>query len=90
MGEPYLSLETISAREQTNFPDDTDFADPPGSYHLLNLGAGAGFQVGKNTLDIHLKAENVLNTRYREYMNRFRYFADEPGFNFSIRLNYNF
>jgi iron complex outermembrane receptor protein len=32
----------------------------------------------------------MLNTRYRNYMNRWRYFADEAGINFSIKLKIPF
>ena len=35
---------------------------------------------------IYDTAGNLLNTSYRNYMNRFRYYADEMGRNISIRL----
>jgi iron complex outermembrane receptor protein len=31
---------------------------------------------------------NVLNTRYRDYMNRFRYFNDEVGRNLVVQLKW--
>ena len=33
---------------------------------------------------------NILNTRYRDYLNRFRYFSDEQGRSIAIRINVPF
>jgi len=33
---------------------------------------------------------NLLNTPYRENLNRLRYFADEIGRNFIIQLKFNY
>ncbi len=33
---------------------------------------------------------NLLNTPYRENLNRLRYFADEIGRNFTIQLKFNY
>ena len=53
---------------------------PEGGIVALLGGNGAG----KTTT---LRAiSNLLNTRYRDYMNFFRFYADEPGINISLRL----
>jgi iron complex outermembrane receptor protein len=67
-------------------PASFDFAAPPDGYFLL--GADAGFRFGKNSFSLTL--ENALNTAYRDYMNRFRYFADEMGVNLLIRFQHQF
>ena len=41
-------------------------------------------------LDVSLIVKNLLNEKYRNYLNEMRYFADEPGRNFIINLSYNF
>jgi iron complex outermembrane receptor protein len=33
---------------------------------------------------------NLLNTSYRDYMDRFRYFTDAIGRSISLRLKYRF
>ncbi|OJJ15027.1 hypothetical protein BKI52_39870 [marine bacterium AO1-C] len=63
-----------------------DFRDAPEGYFLLDIAwsfkikqFGASFSI-----------QNVLNTRYRNYLNDMRYFADEPGRNFLFTINYMF
>jgi iron complex outermembrane receptor protein len=34
--------------------------------------------------------ENILNTAYKDYMDRFRYYAHLQGRNVTLKLNYNF
>lgn len=67
-------------------PDAFDFAAPPDGYFLL--GASAGMRFGNSSLS--LAVENALNTAYRDYMNRFRYFADEQGINVLMRFRHQF
>jgi iron complex outermembrane receptor protein len=35
-----------------------------------------------------LGINNLFNTRYRDYMNRFRYFTDEVGRNIVLQLKW--
>lgn len=61
-----------------------DFKDAPDGYFLLDLSwnfqwkdVQAGFII-----------KNITNTAYRDYLNEMRLFADEPGRNFLLTLNY--
>ena len=76
--------------EQKNLLVEQDFLPPPDAYFLLGLNAETNWQFGHNPLRISLTVENLLNTKYRDYLNRLRYFADEPGINFVLGLNYEF
>lgn len=67
-----------------------DFAAPPPGYFLVGAEAGLNLTFGKQPLSVILTGSNLLNTAYRDYLNRFRYFADEPGRNVSIKLKTNF
>jgi iron complex outermembrane receptor protein len=40
--------------------------------------------------DLSLRVSNALNTAYRDYLNRFRYYADDQGRNISFKVAYNF
>jgi iron complex outermembrane receptor protein len=53
---------------------------------LLQAEAGTQVRVGRQRLDIGLSGTNLLNTSYRDYLNRFRYFADERGRNLVLRV----
>gem|GEM_PF-2337354 len=75
---------------QRQVPDIPDFALPPGGFALLSASAFWLLTVQGVPLEVGLSGENLLNTRYREYFNRFRYFADEPGHNVMLRLKWSF
>jgi len=76
--------------KQTRYVIGQDFLPPPGSYFLLSLNAGTGFKLGETHLDINLRVENILNTKYRDYLNRLRYFADDVGINGILSFNFSF
>lgn len=81
---PFESV--FNQSESTVLPSSFDFAPAPDDYFLLSAEAGLSLK----RLNINLRIDNILNTAYRNYMNRFRYYADEPGINFTLRLNYTF
>ncbi len=87
---PYLGIShTIVLRKQ-HLPDSTDYAPAPAGYTLLNGQAGVSLPLGKQMLDISVACTNILNERYRDYLDRLRYYADAVGRNFSIRLKMTF
>lgn len=63
-----------------------DFKEAPDAYALLNVSAGFSISREKVRYDFRLSAENALNNSYREYTNRFRYYADEIGRNMVLSL----
>lgn len=84
---------------RTLYPEDVatdtsdknfDFMPAPDGYTLLHLEAGTALPLAEHSLAISFAAENIMNKSYRNYMNRLRYFADDTGFNFSVRLAYRF
>lgn len=72
--------------EQRNITADQNFVAPPEGYYLLGFRASAEKQFKSIRLECHLGVENVLNARYRDYLNRQRYFSDELGRNFTVGL----
>ncbi|WP_153042148.1 TonB-dependent receptor [Rufibacter roseus] len=67
-----------------------DYAMPPAGYFLLHAEAGTTLQVGNHQVEIGLIGRNLLNTSYRDYLNRFRYYADEVGRNITLRVSIPF
>jgi iron complex outermembrane recepter protein len=78
--------------KQTHAPADSlDYAPPPPGYTLLGFTAGFQWNFGENaSVQFEAEAENVLNTAYRDYTNRFRYYADDRGRNFALRVKIPF
>ena len=73
---------------QSNVPEEADYAPPPDGYLLLHTGIGK--DLFSSRLHAHLSVRNLLNTSYREYLNRLRYYADDTGRSIELRLRYTF
>ena len=58
----------------------------PDGYFLWNVSSGISMKGKKVQYDFRIAAENILNNNYREYTNRFRYYADELGRNFVLSI----
>ncbi|MBX2815106.1 MAG: TonB-dependent receptor [Saprospiraceae bacterium] len=69
-----------------NDAKDFDLIPPPSGYILLSASMSATYRQWQ----LHLIASNILNTRYRSYTDRLRYFADAMGSNLEIRLGWKF
>ena len=67
-----------------------EFAPPPDTYNLIHVGAGTRWLIQAHTLSLNVSVENLGNTIYKEYMNRFRYYAHDQGRNVTLRLSYEF
>lgn len=99
--ETYVKISWINVREQTRIPQtgnipilkpngstvmEADYAPPPSAYHLFAIEGGSHVEVFKQKVEWIFTINNFLNNAYRDYMNAFRYYSDEMGRNFSIRL----
>lgn len=76
--------EIIDAKEQgrdlfQNDKSNFDFKDAPDGYWLWNMAAGVSIKRKKAKYDFRIASQNTLNTQYREYTNRFRYYANDMG-----------
>ncbi len=71
------------------FEDDSsifDFAPAPDGYTLVDVALGFSISRAKTQYDFRLAAENLFNQRYRDYTNRFRYYADDIGRNVILSI----
>ena len=81
-------FEGISSEEKQELLQEGnfDFMEAPASYFLL----GAGIETDYQKFRFSMKVENILNTVYRDYLNRWRYYANDLGRNFIVQVNYTF
>ena len=86
----FLSLNGNYTFKQWRITEDQDFLPPPDAYFLLGLSAGTSLQFKDSSLKFSFNIENLLNQKYRDYLNRLRYFADDLGINISLGINYSF
>ena len=87
---PNLSVSGNYVFEQTRLLPEQDLLAPPPAYFLLNMSLGTELNWKQQTLHLSVQAENLLNIRYRDYLNRLRYYADEDGRNVRLNLRYEF
>jgi iron complex outermembrane receptor protein len=100
-----LSLQSEFYFQQNEFPDNNfevfipeietwelvDVSTPPDAYHLLNFNSSADFKMNhKSILTVGFSITNLLNTSYRNYLNRLRFYADDLGRNFLLNLKINY
>ncbi|QNK77814.1 TonB-dependent receptor [Winogradskyella sp. PAMC22761] len=99
------SLTSEWTFEQTKYPDNNfetyiastnetvlvDVSTPPSAYQLLNFYSEVTLKTSNKTnLNIALSVNNLLDTNYRAYLNRLRYFADDMGRNVMLQLQFNY
>ena len=70
--------------------DNFDYMAAPDGYFLVGAAAGISLPAGKGRFDFRLALENSFDTSYREYTNRFRYYADDIGRNLILSMKYIF
>ena len=76
--------------KQWRVDQNADFMIPPDAYFLLNCELGTTIKVKNQDVSIGITGNNLLNTVYRNYLNRFRYYADEMGRNISLKIKIPF
>ena len=87
----WLKLQGVRVREQTLVPASTVYALPTEGYTLVNLEGGADLlRVGPLPLDLTLSIRNLLDRSYRDYLSRYRLFADDPGRDVVLRFTIPF
>jgi iron complex outermembrane receptor protein len=84
--DTYLSPSVQHVFRQRLVPDpNNDYLAPPPAYTLVHLNFGTSFRISGWESSLNMGVHNLLNVRYRDYMNRFRYFTDEMGRNFTLQ-----
>jgi iron complex outermembrane receptor protein len=68
-----------------------DISSPPAAYHLAHFYAEVKAITTKNTsTTIAFSVQNMFNTKFRDYLNRQRFFADEMGRNIQLQIKINY
>jgi iron complex outermembrane receptor protein len=88
--DTHLGASVSLVARQSRFPVGVDFVEPPDGYRLVGLDAGTRIQTGTTHVDLSLGVDNLMNTSYRDYLSRFRYFIDNPGRTVIVRLEVPF
>ncbi|NRD23483.1 TonB-dependent receptor [Winogradskyella litoriviva] len=100
-----ISLNHKTVLQQKRYPDYNfytynatlqedvyvDISSTPSSYSLFSFNSSMQFKAfKKGNIKLEFNIENLFNTSYREHLNRLRYFADELGRNFNLKIKINY
>jgi len=84
---PYVEIGSTVVRRQDQVPANTVYRLPTAGYSLMHLEVGASaVMLGAVRVEPTLTMRNVFDTRYRDYLSRYRLFVDEPGRDVVMRL----
>ena len=76
---------------ETETLEEVDVSTPPDAYHLLDFDSSMDFKLSpESVLTLGVGVKNLLNTSYRNYLNRLRLYADDLGRNFLLNLKINY
>jgi iron complex outermembrane receptor protein len=86
----FVEFASTLVRRQDRFPENVDYALPPPGYVLFDASVGGVFEAFGARLSWSVTARNLLNTPFRDYLSRYRYFADDAGRNIIVRVSLPF
>jgi len=90
-----VELGATLVRQQDRFPTQVnaegevvpvDYLPPPDGYALFSAGVEGELALAGTPVRFSLSVENLLDTAYRDYLSRYRYFAHDTGRNVVLRL----
>ncbi len=83
------NINTSYTDKKRNISLEDDLVPSPEAYTLINTSLSADAIIFGKETNWMLSVDNVLNTVYRDYLNRLRYFADEAGRNLTLKMKIN-
>ncbi|MCA2984948.1 TonB-dependent receptor [Gemmatimonas sp.] len=87
----HLGMGTLLVRQQDGVPNGTVYTLPTAGYALLQLEAGIQrWTLLGRRADMSLSVNNALDTRYRDYLSRYRLFVNDAGRDVVLRLTMPF
>lgn len=79
-------ISVLHVMNQWRYEEGSDYLPPPGDYTLFGLEGSCIYYWSGQPIRIGLSVTNLFNTRYRDYLNRLRYYSDEAGTNLILRI----
>lgn len=83
-------ISATAVAEQRRIPVGVDFTGAPPAYRMIGIAVAASRNIGRDRLHIGLRVDNLLNTAYRDLLDRFRYFSDARGRDITLSVTYAF
>ena len=72
-------------------PVEVNISETPPAYHLIHFSSDVQFKTSEHAVaTLGFSVFNLFNAKYRDYLNRQRFYSDEMGRNFQIQLKINY
>lgn len=88
--DPSLKFGARYVFRQSNYREGQDLLPPPDAYFLADIAFETQINLGSHRLKFFAGMDNIFNSKYRNYLNRLRYFADDQGRNIVVGLQLNY
>jgi len=87
---PNHNFETSVVENGKRVRKLVDISSPPNAYHLFSMEFHWGpYPFFSDKISVSLIFDNILDTSYRNYLNRLRFYADEMGRNIMLQIKIN-
>lgn len=83
-----VQASNMFVARQWRVPASGDFSPPPAGYYLGGLSLAGTVYLRQQPMELHFGINNLFNARYRDYLDRFRYYCDAQGVSYNLRLNF--
>ena len=85
-----FTIDNRLVLSQRHLLESQDFVVPPPTYSLIGLRASSNIILPHYKIRFFVSVDNLLDTHYRDYLNRQRYFADDTGISIIAGVNVKF
>lgn len=86
--KPSLQVSFLQVNQQKNTSGVIELLLPPDSYQIWNINVSAETHAKGHRTVFSVGIENTLNTVYRDYLDRLRFYANAPGRNFILKVQF--
>ena len=88
---PDHNFETYIVEDGQYITKTIDISTPPPSHNLIGADLRWGpYAFFSSKVNISLSVDNLLDSSYRNYLNRLRYYADEQGHNVLLQIKFSY
>ena len=88
--DTFLDASVLLVSEQKRIVVGQDLAPPPPGYATVQLNLGGVISIASRPARISLSINNFFDVAYRDYLSRYRYYADDPGRDVVLRFTIPF
>lgn len=85
-----IALTAEHVVRQRRVPFGLDYMEAPDAYTLMGVSGKVSVRFDRGVLHLGCTAANILDARYRDVMDRFRYYTDAIGLGLDLWVRYEF